>query len=722
MPDAGAIEFEHARLCHGICFVQEQEMVFGSSVPTSTRARRTVNRLLDRFAPDETTVMIIVAAVVGVVGGFGAILFRLLVQFFQAFSIGQGEDTVSLLSGMAWWHKALMPVLGGLLVGPLVYFGAREAKGHGVPEVLNAVVFQNGIIRPIVALVKMIASAITIAFGGSVGREGPIIQIGAAMASGVGQWLRFSPQRLKTLIGCGAAAGIAATFNAPIAGAFFALEIILHDFAIVTFSPIIVASVVATAVSRQYLGDTPAFPVPGFVIQSPAELPFYVILGILVGFVSILYVRSLYTSEDLFDRIPFPPYLRPILGAIPLGLLIIFFPQVYGIGYSSMVEALDGQVGWQLMCVLVLVKLVAVNLTLGTGFSGGIFAPALFLGGMLGGSYGALVGQLFPANAGAIGAFAMVGMAAMVAAATRGPLTAILILFEMTGEYRIILPLMLACVTAVLVAKRILPDSIFTFKFTRLGQRLEYGRESAILRTFHVQDIMEANPPTIPVTFSLDKILKLFLTNQDNHYFVVESDRRLAGRITIHDVKDILHSDSLGKVVIAADICTPVTQSVYRKDNLEDCLLLLGEEDIPDLPVLESPDQPFLVGIITRKAIFEVYNREVLHKEDLGIQLVHGDTHLHDCVELPEAYKVLLLTTPDSFVGHSLQNLQLRQNYGVSVLAVKKRGWSGGVHNELPDPERPLVAGDRLILVGHVDDLDRLLVMTRTDSANPPPS
>jgi CBS domain-containing protein len=316
----------------------------------------------------------------------------------------------------------------------------------------------------------------------------------------------------------------------------------------------------------------------------------------------------------------------------------------------------------------------------------------------------------------------MVGMAAMVAASTRGPLTAILILFEMTGEYRIILPLMLACITAVLVARNILPDSIFTFKFTRLGQRLEYGRESAILRTFHVQDIMEANPPTIPVAFTLDKILKLFLTNQDNQYFVVENDKRLAGRITIHDVKNLLHDDSLGRVVIAADICTPVSQFVYRKDNLEDCLLVLGEEDVPELPVLESPDQPLLVGIITRKAIFEVYNREVLHKEDLGIQLVHGDTHLHDCVELPEAYKVLLLTTPDSFVGRTLHELQLRQNHRVSVLAVKKKGWSGGVHNELPDPERPLVAGDRLIVVGHVDDLDQLLAMTRHDSTDPPPS
>jgi CIC family chloride channel protein len=681
-----------------------------------SRISRKTTRLIQRLAPDETTVMVLIAAVVGVIGGFGAILFRWLVQLFQTFSIGRGEDTVAMLSELPWWQQAGLPVLGALLVGPLVYFGAREAKGHGVPEVLNAVIFRNGIIRPVVALVKIVASAITIAFGGSVGREGPIIQIGAAMASGLGQWLHLSPQRLKTLIGCGAAAGIAATFNAPIAGAFFALEIILHDFAIVTFSPIIVSSVVATAVSRQFLGDTPAFPVPGFTIYSPVELLFYILLGVLVGVVSVLYVRSLYASEDFFDRIPFPPYLEPMLGAVPLGLLIVFFPQVYGIGYSSMVEALNGQMAWQLMLLLVLVKLVAVNLTLGSGFSGGIFAPALFLGGMLGGTFGALTGQLLPGHVGAIGAYAMVGMASMVAAATRGPLTAILILFEMTGEYRIILPLMLACITAVLVAKRIQADSIFTLKFTRSGQKLELGRESAILRSFHVQDIMEANPPTIPINFSLDKVLKLFLTNLDSHYYVVQPDGTLAGVITIHDVKDILHEDGLGKVVIAADICAPVSHLVYRRDNLEDCLLLLGKEDVTDLPVLDSQQRPVLVGVVTRKAIFEVYNREVLHREDLGIQLVHGDTGLRDCVELPEAYKVWLLTPPDFFIGRSLRQLQIRQNFAVTVLAVKKQGWSGA-HNELPDPDRLLRPGDRLIVVGHVNDLDRLLAACRDEDA-----
>jgi len=641
-------------------------------------------------------------------GSVGAILFRWLVQFFQSFAIGVGENTVELLASLPWWRIAILPVIAGLVVGPLVHFLAREAKGHGVPEVINAIFFKNGVIRPIVAAVKITASAITIGFGGSVGREGPIVQIGAAMASSIGQWLRFSPQRLRTMIGCGAAAGIAATFNAPIAGAFFALEILLRDFAVVTFAPIIVASVTATAVSRHFLGDTPAFPVPGFSIGSYTELPLYLLMGLVVGLLAVVYVRTVYTAESAFDRLRVPGWLKPACGGLLLGGIIVWFPQVYGVGYASMVEALDGQMAWRLMAVLVLVKLIAVGLTLGSGFSGGIFAPSLFLGGMAGGAFGALVSRWMSAGT-TPGAFAMVGMAAMVGAATGGPLTAILILFEMTGEYAIILPLMLASITATLVYRAIMNDTIFTLKFTLAGQKLDLGRESAILRQHHVEDITDFNPTTISVDWKFDRILQLFLTGDEEHYYVTDAERHLAGKISIHDVKDVLHEKSLDKVAIAADVMSPVGTSVTRTDTLEDCLLALGQEDSTDLPVLYSAERPTLVGIITRRAIFEVYNREVLHQEDLGIKLVTGAARMRDCVDLPEEYKVQVLTPPALWQGRTLRDLELRPRYGISVLAVKRRTGLGGGRNELPDPDSRLVEGDRLIIVGHIHDLERLL-------------
>ena len=681
--------------------------------PGFNRVRRALFALIERFSPDETTLMVIVAVFVGLMGGFGAILFRFLVDFFQTLALGSGEDTVALLQAAPWWQKLALPIVGGLIVGPLVHFLAREAKGHGVPEVMNAMIFKKGVIRPAVAAVKIVASAITIALGGSVGREGPIVQIGAGLGSTLGQMLRYSPQRLRTLIGCGAAAGIAATFNAPIAGAFFALEILTRDFAVVTFSPIIVASVVATAVSREFLGDTPAFPVPDFNIAGPHELPLYLLLGLIVGVVAMVYVRTLYATENYFEKLKMPEWLKPALGGVMLGGLFLFFPQVYGVGYASMVEALDGRMALHTMAMLVLIKLVAVNITLGSGYSGGIFAPGLFLGGMLGGAFGALVEIWVPGSHGAIGTFAMVGMCAMVGSATGAPLTAILILFEMTGQYTVILPLMLASIGATLVYRGIMKETIFTLKFAQRGQQTEFGRESAILRDFHVEDIMEVNPTSILREAKLSEVIKLFLTHSEEHYYVVDGEGVLVGRISIHDVKDMLHDENLGEVVIADDICHEVKDAVYRQDNLEDCLLNLGHRDTTDLPVLYNRDHPVLAGLITRRAIFEIYNREVLHHQDMGINLVTGEARMHDCVELPESYKVQMFTPPEGWIGRDLKDLALRPNFNIAVLAVQHRDRLGGLHNEMPDPEHPLLAGDRLIVVGEVGSLEKLLQATR---------
>ncbi len=688
-------------------------MTSSQAGPGFNRFRRALFAVVERFSPDETTLMVVVAAVVGLMGGFGAIIFRYLVEFFQSMALGSGENTVALLAAVPWWQKMLLPIVGGLVVGPLIHFLAREAKGHGVPEVMEAMIFRKGVIRPAVAAVKIVASAITIAFGGSVGREGPIVQIGAGLGSTLGQILRYSPQRLRTLIGCGAAAGIAATFNAPIAGAFFALEILTRDFAVVTFSPIIVASVVATAVSREFLGDTPAFPVPDFSIAGYHELPLYLLLGLVVGVVAMVYVRTLYGTEDFFERLHLPDWLKPTVGGVVLGVLFLFFPQVYGVGYSSMVEALDGEMALRMMALLVVVKLVAVNITLGSGYSGGIFAPGLFLGGMLGGAFGALVELWVPGSHGAIGTFAMVGMCAMVGSVTGAPLTAILILFEMTGQYTVILPLMLASIGAALVYRAIMKDTIFSLKFSRRGQDLSFGRESAILRDFHVEDIMEVNPVSIPREQRLDHVLELFLSHSEEHYYVVDEQGMLAGRISIHDVKDLLREENLQDIVIADDICNPVEDVVYRQDNLEDCLLKLGHRDTTDLPVLYNRTHPVLVGLISRRAIMEIYNREVLQHQDMGINLVTGAARMHDCVELPESYKVQLFTPPTEWLGRNLKELALRPNFNIAVLAVQHRDRMGGWHNEMPDPDHPLGPDERLIIVGEVGKLEELLLATR---------
>ncbi|MCK5352139.1 chloride channel protein, partial [bacterium] len=327
----------------------------------------------------------IVAIVIGILGGYGAVLFRYAIKATQYIFYQNTDDILTFAHTLPFYLKIALPALGGLIVGPLVYFGAREAKGHGVPEVMEAVALRDGHIRPRVALVKIIASGITIGSGGSVGREGPIVQIGSSIGSTIGQLLKAPPLRQRTLVGCGAAAGIAATFNAPIAGALFAAEVILGEFGLSTFSPVVLSSVTATTISRYYFGDFPAFIIPTYKLVSLWEFFFYPVLGVIVGLVALLFIMAVYKCEDLFDALKMPEYLKPALGGLMLGCLLIVWPNVFGVGYGTINLSLKNQLPFMLLFILIFIKILATSITVGSGGSGGIFAPSLFIGAMTGG-------------------------------------------------------------------------------------------------------------------------------------------------------------------------------------------------------------------------------------------------------------------------------------------------------------------------------------------------
>ena len=340
--------------------------------------------ILRRWDINEHLSSSIIAVIIGVLGGYGAVLFRLAIQSFQKLFYSSGAEFLLIADQIPWWLKLIVPMVGGAIVGPIIYFFAREAKGHGVPEVMEAVAIHGGYIRPRVSAAKIIASAISIGCGGSVGREGPIVQIGSSVGSTVGQILKVSQDRMRTLVGCGAAAGIAATFNAPIAGVLFSVEILLGEFGVSTFSPIVLSSVTATTISRHYFGDFPAFEFPGYEMVSAWELFFYAGLGVVAGLVAVLFVITLYKTEDLFDAIPIPEYIKPILGGLIMGATIIFLPQTFGVGYGSINQALNNQALWWMMLILIFAKISATSITIGGGMSGGIFAPSLFIGAMTG--------------------------------------------------------------------------------------------------------------------------------------------------------------------------------------------------------------------------------------------------------------------------------------------------------------------------------------------------
>ena len=358
-------------------------------------------KLVKRFQPTETQFLILLSVFVGAATGLGAIGFVALIEYFNGLFFGLTDQMLTEMVGSAagvgfkFWLP-LIPMLGGLLVGPLVYRFASEAKGHGVPEVMNAVARLGGIIRARVAAVKALASAICIGSGGSAGREGPIIQIGSAIGSTIGQVFRLAGDRVKILVGCGAAAGISAVFNAPIAGVFFSLEIILGDFAIKTFAPVIVSSVVASVVSRSVFGNHPAFDVPDYSLVSAWEIPLYAAMGTVLAFVSVLFTRTLVICETFFERLKITDWTKPALGGLLLGVIAIFFPQILADGYQTIRLTLFGEVGIVLMLVLIFAKILATSMTLGSGNSGGIFAPSLFMGAVAGGAFGYMVHFLFP--------------------------------------------------------------------------------------------------------------------------------------------------------------------------------------------------------------------------------------------------------------------------------------------------------------------------------------
>ncbi len=566
------------------------------------------------FLNNEHATMAFLAALVGLTAGFGAIGFRYLIELFQSLSYGGGGNLLDLTLSKPWYLKFWVPALGGLIVGPMIYFFAREAKGHGVPEVMEAVALRKGVIRKRVVVVKSLASAITIGTGGSVGREGPIVQIGSAIGSSLGQLLRVSSGRIRTLVGCGAAAGIAATFNAPIAGSMFALEVILGDFGLATFSPIVISSVVATAVSRHFLGDTPAFVVPVYQLVSLWEFAFYILLGLFCSIVAVSFTRTLYGLEDLFEKIAIPEYVKPIIGGLIIGATALYFPQILGVGYPGMDLALGEKLSLGVLFLLLILKILATSITIGSGGSGGIFAPSLFIGAMAGGFFGSVVNALFPGITASPGAYGIVGMAAVVGGTTHGPLSAILILFEMTGNYKIILPLMIACITSSLVAGQLFKESIYTLKLSRRGVNIRAGKEVNVLRAIPVTAAMNERVETIPQNLTLGKIGAIIGKSKYNSFPVVDEQDRLTGILSFLDYHDVINDENLQDLVVAKELATPEVVTVSIDDNLYNALRKITSKDFSILPVVDPQDPKHLLGILTRRDVLRAYEKAVIRK------------------------------------------------------------------------------------------------------------
>ena len=440
---------------------------------------------------------------IGALGGLGAVAFRWLIEGFTRLFSGHADYSAAghaanpLVPWLGPAFVVLAPAVGGLLYGPMVARWAPEARGHGVPEVMLAVARKGGRIRPQVALVKAFASALCIGSGGSVGREGPIVQIGSALGSTAGQYAGMGARRLRLLVACGAAAGIAATFNTPIAGVFFALEVILRDFEAEAFGAVVLSAVAAAAVGRAAFGNDAFLTLPVAHVPPPVVYPLFALLGLVAAVAGVAFLRSVYGAEDVADRVwRGPDWLRPAVGGLLLGVLLLVLPQMYGVGYPVLESAVTGHYALALVVVFMVGKLAATSLTLAIGGSGGVFAPSLFIGAMLGSAFGRGADALLPGMPVSSATFAVVGMGAVFAASARAPITAVLIIFELTGDYALILPLMLAVVVATVLADRLSPDSIYTLKLRRRGIDLRADRHGP-LDSVTIAEVMSPPPADV---------------------------------------------------------------------------------------------------------------------------------------------------------------------------------------------------------------------------------
>lgn len=503
----------------------------------------------------------LLAVLVGFVAGVGAVVFRGLIAivhnlfFLGHFSITYGANSHTPSSPWGIW-VVLVPVGGAVLVTFLVKQFAPEAKGHGVPEVMDAVYYHRGHIRPIVALIKSLASSLSIGSGGSVGREGPIIQIGSAFGSTLGQILPMPEWQRLTLVACGAGGGIAATFNTPIGGMLFAIELILPEISARTLVPVAIATGGASFIGRLVFGDHPSFDIPALALPMAHAIPplayvAYIVLGIVLGLIAVLYVRSLYAFEDLFNRMPGNDYTRHMIGMLVVGLMMYLFMRqtghyyVEGIGYAAVQDTLQGTLAAPtLMILLFAAKLLATVLTLGSGASGGIFSPSLFMGAVLGGAYAVVVNHLAPGLALAGPGTAVIGMACVVGAATGAVLTAVVMIFEMTRDYNVIIPLILAVAFAYGVRTLLLDDSIYTLKLTRRGHHIPLSMQTHLYMLRTAIDFINTPVLRIDADSTVDTLRHTLKASRSLPHVLVVADGK---------VKAILPSGKVRRTLKAGD-------------------------------------------------------------------------------------------------------------------------------------------------------------------------
>lgn len=559
-------------------------------------------RLRQHLKLSEQTFHLLLAGVVGIVGGFVNLMFYFSTEALKELVLRHRGDLVEIAEGLSWWQLLAAPTLGGLAAGMCLYWGLRLVGHQGAANLLEVVVAGNGRLPIRTGLIRALSSMLSISTGASVGREGPITQLSATVASRLGQWAGWQPYRLRMLVACGAAAGMASAYNAPIGGAVFAAQIVLGNFSMNLFAPLLFASVVAAMVSRSVFGIEPWYNVPTHVeFTRISQLPWFLLLGFFSGALGAMFLKFLRHSELLFSRLSGPLYWRMALGGLVVGALAIGFPGVWGNGYGAANQILHGHLPLDDLTGLFFAKLFATLITVGSGAVGGVFTPTLFLGAGLGALFGSLLHFAGVATTLPTAAFALVGMGSVLAATTHSPLLALIIVFEISLNYTLMPPLMVACAVSTLLSRRFQPESIYTEPLRQRGMEVE-GESAQIGAATQqtVGDLMRDPIQPLKQTAKFREIADRFLTSANNFLPVVDDKQQLVGLVALQDLKEYLNAGPELESVIAYDVMRPPPPCLTPNQKLLDALPVLLSSEQRNIPVVSTPKERRLVGALVR--------------------------------------------------------------------------------------------------------------------------
>ena len=573
---------------------------------------------LIRLFRAEQTVLAFLALVIGMAASLGVIAFRYAIDGTQYLSWGTASERLaSHVAGLPWWLILIVPTVGGLLIGVLRKFLTTDGRYHAVAEVVEASALHGGRLRPRDGFAAAIGSALTLGVGGSAGREGPVVHMSAVMASYLAQKVGLRRSAAMTLLGCGVASAVATSFNAPIAGVFFALEVVVGHYGLTAFAPVVLASIVGTIITRIHYGDYPAFILEGHVIVSYWEIPAFALLGIAAAATAWFFMRSVFMVQKAVEHWRIPPVLAPMAGGLAVGMIALFLPEVLGVGYEATDLALHGKLAFSILAALVLAKILATALTLGSGFGGGVFSPSLFVGAMLGGAFGIIATSLGPDASSPQEVYAIVGMAAVAGAVLGAPISTILIVFELTANFDLTIAVMIGAALASLITNHVGGRSYFLWSLDLRGVDLSGDRARQYLRVRSVASIMSTGQAVLHHDDDLATVRARLIDNPQGDFVVLDDDEQYLGVVTMADLRSWLsEAGALESPPSVREMTHAAVRNLVPGDNLEVALDAMEKSDDGFLPVLKMHDGKEVAGILTRSALIMAHNRALVDAAD----------------------------------------------------------------------------------------------------------